>query len=321
MRRVGEVRRALCELTGASEAALLVGSGTLANEVVATCIAGLDGHGLILANGEFGERLVDHAHCAGLRFDALRKPWGEPFRELEIVDGVRRARAAWLWAVHCETSTGVLNDTDMLRRAAAATHASLCLDCISSIGTVDLDLAGIRLASGASGKGLGAYPGLAIVFCDSPPPRPGRAVPRYLDLGHWLAHDSVPFTHSSNLVAALGAALERLNAAERMARTGRDARWLRFELRRRNLRPVAPEAAASPAVTTVALPPQAPSFAVAAALEQSGYLVSWRSEYLLKRNWIQVALMGEYDPGALRGLPGAMAQAVSGNASSAWAAA
>jgi aspartate aminotransferase-like enzyme len=40
----------------------------------------------------------------------------------------------------------------------------VCVDAISSLGSVPLDLADVHLASGVSGKGLGAFPGLAIVF-------------------------------------------------------------------------------------------------------------------------------------------------------------
>ncbi len=305
--QVARVRRRLCDLTRASDAALIVGSGTLANDIVAASIRNLAGSGLVLTNGEFGERLADHARRAGLRFELLRKPWGAPFDEAELHEAARRARAAWIWGVHCETSTGVLNDLAVLRKAAAAAGARLCLDCIGSLGTVDVDLRSVWLASGASGKGLGAFPGLSLVLVNGvSPPRSGE-VPKYLDLELWLRHASVPFTHSSNLVGALEAALERTDWAERINRTARDARWLRAALRAQDLAVVAPEQFASPGVASVALPPQAPSAAVAEGLERVGYEVAWRSAYLMDRNWIQVALMGDYDRAALRGLPAAVA--------------
>ena len=60
-------RRALCALMGARDVQILMGSGTLANEVVAATLSHEPGNGLILSNGEFGERLVDHATRFGLR--------------------------------------------------------------------------------------------------------------------------------------------------------------------------------------------------------------------------------------------------------------
>lgn len=305
--QVAGIRRALCEMARGADAALLVGTGTLANDMVAASIRELGELGLVLANGEFGERLVDHAQRAGLRFEVLRKPWGSAFDAHELREAARRAGAGWIWAVHCETSTGVLNDLELLREAAAAARARLCLDCISSLGTVAVDLRGVWLASGASGKGLGAYPGLALVFVNGDPAVRSGNAPRYLDLQLWLRHDSVPFTHSSNLAGALEVALTQTDWDARIGCTARDARWLRAALRAQGLKVVAPEQAASPGVASIELPGTAPSPDVAESLERRGFEVAWRSAYLVDRNWIQVALMGDYDRPALRELPAAIA--------------
>jgi aspartate aminotransferase-like enzyme len=308
--RVARVRRALCELTGADDAALVVGTGTLANDAVATALRARPGKGLVLANGEFGERLIEQARCAGLEFDELRLPWGEPFPESQVAQAAVRGCASWLWAVHCETSTGVLNDFDVLKRSAGRARAALCLDCISSIGAVPLRLRGVWLASASSAKGLGAYPGLAAVLVNGAAPHTAPPAARYLDLAYWLRRDSVPFTHSSNLVAALDAALEGTDWETRFRDTAHDAHWLRDALRAQGLALVAPEAASSPSVTSVALAEDVPAADVGAALAQRGFEVAWRSAYLASRNWVQVALMGNYDRVALRQLPGALGEEV-----------
>jgi aspartate aminotransferase-like enzyme len=132
-------------------------------------------------------------------------------------------------------------------------------------------------------------------------------VPRYLDLQLWLRHDSVPFTHSSNLVSALETSLLQTAWEEHIGRTARDARWLRAALRAQPLKLSAPEAAASPGVVSIELPAEVPSCEVAERLERRGFELAWRSAYLAERNWIQVALMGDYDRAALRELPAAIA--------------
>jgi len=307
---VARVRRALCGLTGASDAALLVGTGTLANDAVAAALRARPGRGLVLANGEFGERIIEQASCAGLEFDELRLPWGEAFAETQIADAAVRGGASWLWAVYCETSTGVLNDIDALRRCAQSARAALCLDCVSAIGAVQLCLDGVWLASASSAKGLAAYPGLAAVLVNGTAPRTIEPTPRYLDLAYWLRRDSVPFTHSSNLVAALEAALSGVDWEARLRNTAHDARWLRAALRAREFALVAPEGAASPAVASIALPAAVPAAEVGAALARRGFEIAWRSVYLTSRNWVQVALMGEYDRIALRQLPEALAEEV-----------
>ena len=98
-------------------------------------------------------------------FDAIEHEWGRPFDATALrsaLDG--DADYAWLWAVHCETIDGILNDVDHLKKVCAERGMKLALDCISSIGTMPVDLAGVYLASGVSGKGLGSYPGLSMVF-------------------------------------------------------------------------------------------------------------------------------------------------------------
>jgi aspartate aminotransferase-like enzyme len=185
----------------------------------------------------------------------------------------------------------------------------LCLDCVSSIGTVPVDLAGVHLASCASGKGLGSYPGLSMVLHQhdvSPSP---TLLPRYLDLGYWAADDGIPFTQSSNLVHALEAALLRGDWPARFARLTAASIRLRRALRDAGLRIVADDAHASPAVVSVALPAGVDAGRMGRLLEERGFLLSCNSGYLRRRNWIQVCLMGEWDEASLDRLPRTIAEA------------
>jgi aspartate aminotransferase-like enzyme/predicted N-acetyltransferase YhbS len=291
------VKARLRELTGAERVALLFGSGTLANDAIAGRLSVEGGTGLVLSNGEFGERLADHARRWRLPHNVLRAGWGD----LLDHDRIARMDFDWLWAVHCETSTGILNDLDALKRICQERGARLCLDCISSIATVPVDLSGVHLASGVSGKGIGSLAGVSMVFHQDAISQ--SELPRYLDLGCYGQEDGVPYTVCSNLIAALRAALDRHRPEDRFPRIASLAACLRASLREHGLRIVAPDAHASPAVTTIELPPEASSNWVGRELERRGYELSYLSGYLVERNWIQVCLMGEHTCEDLAPLP------------------
>ena len=305
-RLMGEVRGKLLALTGARHVSLLLGSGTLANDVVAGQLSLRSQKGLIISNGEFGERLIDHGRRWRLDFDVYRLPWGQPF---DLVALRRRLQGmAWAWFVHCETSTGMLNDLESLRDLCRPLGIDLCVDAISSLGTVPCELRDIAFATGVSGKGLASYPGIAMVFHRDPPKPGSERLPRYLDLSLYAGEPGTPFTHSSNLLAALSRALDGMSA--RYARLREDAAYLREQAESSGLAAASPAGLASPAVLTLALPRSAPGAKVAERLAGSGYAIAYASRYLLERNWIQVALMGDYARHRLPEMMAALRQAL-----------
>lgn len=312
---LADVRRRLRDLTGARHAQLLLGSGSLANDVVAGQLSLVGAPGVVLAHGEFGDRLADHARRWRLDPHVVRRDWGTAFTRDDVERALdATAGVAWLWAVHCETSTGVLNDLDMLRDACQPRGVEICLDAISSVGTLPVELGEVALATASANKGLGSVPGLSVVFhrdaVDSAPDR----LPRYLDLGMYAAADGVPFTHSSPLVAALGAALRRFDDPDAVfGATADDGAWLRARLRGLGLDLVARGDDVSPAVVTIRLPDSVSSETVGAAMEDAGYRLGFRSEYLLRRNWIQVCLMGAYRRDRLAGLGEALDAVMAGS--------
>ena len=116
LERFNNVKRLLLSLTGAGGVEILMGSGTLGNDAVAAQLSLIRGSGVILSNGEFGERLFDHARRFGLSFEQVEFGWGESFDPKRIEEPLCRERdIKWLWAVHSETSTGVLNNIEELR--------------------------------------------------------------------------------------------------------------------------------------------------------------------------------------------------------------
>ncbi len=297
---VQRLKRILCERVNARYVELFFGSATLANEALAAQLTLLPGRGVMLANGEFGSRLVEQARCWQLDIEAYESEWGKPFDYAALEERfARNGDIGWLWFTHCETSTGMLNDLDRLKDLCARYGVRCCVDCISSIGAVPIDLSGIYLATGASGKALGSYAGLGMVFYNEPV-APSPQVPRYLDIGYYAARNGVPFTLMSNLVYALAAALEIFDA-DYYAGVARLARQVRSALRNMGLNLIAADVSI-PTVTTIALPPQVNSVALGDALLKAGYELSYKSRYLVERNWIQICLMGEHAPQTVRAM-------------------
>ncbi|MCK4564311.1 MAG: aminotransferase class V-fold PLP-dependent enzyme [Verrucomicrobia bacterium] len=287
------VRKLLCELLNVQQAEIIMGSGTLANDAVAGQLALLCAPGLILVSGEFGRRLVKNANGAKLFFQILEIPEGQSFQRPEIEKALRdNPDIEWIWGTHCETSTGVLNDLEMYKQVCSARGLKLCMDCISSIGTVSVDLSGIYLASGTSGKGLASISGLSMVFHNHDLKPAPDYLPCALDLGIYQASNGIPYTIQSNLVYALLAALKTRDWGKRFKDVRGWSTTIRRKLAAIDAPILAPDSCAMPAVVTIALPEIHSSEAIGDVLKEHGVLISYRSGYLLERNWIQACMMG-----------------------------
>ena len=306
--QVRECRAALCAMTGAPHAALLPGSGTMANEVVCAQIGLLDAPGVVVSHGEFGERLADHARRARLPHHHWRQNWGEALNLTGLAAWLdAHPERKWLWVVHCETSTGALTPIEDLLAVCEPRGVRLCLDCVSSLGVSSVDLRRVHLAASTSGKGLAAVAGVGIVFRrELAAPAPER-VPRALDLGLYASDEGVPFTLGSNVLAALHAALHQTDWPAKYQRVHELGTRLSKELRARGLKLADP---AATAVITVVLPPSFEVTTVADSLERLGWIGASRSRHLLERGWLQLCLLGEIKSADLDGLADALASLV-----------
>ncbi|MDA8223024.1 aminotransferase class V-fold PLP-dependent enzyme [Desulfosporosinus sp.] len=304
LKDIAQIQHKLSQLVNSKSVQILLGSGTLANDVVAANLSN-KGKGIVVSNGEFGERLVDHAQRARLDFKEFKNTWGKAiyYDELEIILD-QEPSIKWVWAVHLETSTGVLNDLSKLKDICKKRNIILCLDCVSSIGALSIDLKGVFLASGVSGKALCSYPGLSFVFYNHT--LSGQGLPRYMDLELYSKSEGVPFTHSSNFIYALQNALN-LTLSRDFSINAKFAEGLRRQLRALGIKVIAAEEYASPNVISFELPRDFSSETIGARLENEGYYLSYRSSYLLKRNWLQVCLMGEYDQRDIEAFPSILA--------------
>lgn len=288
--KLGKVKRILSQLVNSKHVHIFLGSGTLANDVVAGQLSLETGRGLILANGEFGSRLVEQARRFGLPFDLLQKDWGQAFTRDEIIEEISN-ETSWIWAVHSETSSGMLNDLDMLKEISEQNQLKLCLDCISSLGAINIDLDGVFLATGVSGKAIRALTGLSFVFHHHEV-QPSVRLPKYLDLGTYMVKDSIPFSQSSNLLEALLAALEDINP-ETFEKVVDTHTFLKEQLKQAGFTIISEENS-SPIILTIEIPSSISSVMIGDILYNHGYQLHYESDYLQCRNWIQIACIDHY---------------------------
>ena len=92
----------------------------------------------VLVNGEFGARLARQAARWNLSANIVEWPWGVPW-DLDRI-AAQLGGAQWIWGVHLETSTGMVNDIAGLIALARSRGVRVALDCISSLGAVPVQI-------------------------------------------------------------------------------------------------------------------------------------------------------------------------------------
>ena len=195
-------------------------------------------------------------------------------------------------------STGVMNDLAGLVRVGRNRNIRVCCDCVSSLGAVPLDLSGVYLASGATGKALSSYAGLSLIFAD--PARLAHInsdrIPAYIDVPAILSSIGPRYTVPSSLMRALDAAMQVYSTPEKtQARYDHYAAlglFVRDRLRSIGLPPMAPEDVASPVITSFYPPGRESATEFVSRCETWGFLIGGQSGCLAEQRVVQIANMG-----------------------------
>ncbi|MEV6948866.1 alanine--glyoxylate aminotransferase family protein [Streptomyces sp. NPDC051172] len=117
---------------------------------------------LVASNGAFGERWSDMAVRFGLKVTEVRHDWGRPLDLERIAAAARTPGLVAAIAVHCETSTGMVNDIEGF--AAATAPLVSVVDSASGVGACELrtDAWGVDVVVGGCQKALMTPPGLSF---------------------------------------------------------------------------------------------------------------------------------------------------------------
>jgi 2-aminoethylphosphonate-pyruvate transaminase len=208
------------------------GSGSFSVEAMLGSFIPRDGKVLVLANGAYGLRAARTLEYLGRDHLVLDKGDYLPPRGAEVARILADdAAISHVVAIHCETSSGILNPLEEISQATYGAGRKLLIDSMSAFGALPLEPAQIRceaLVSSAN-KCIEGVPGFGFVIARKSELAAARGNSHSLALDVHAQWDHMNktgqwrFTPPTHVVAAFLAAL-RAHAAEGGV-AGRGARY------------------------------------------------------------------------------------------------
>jgi alanine-glyoxylate transaminase/serine-glyoxylate transaminase/serine-pyruvate transaminase len=118
---------------------------------------------VVCINGYFGERMYEMAKRVGAKPIRVECEWGGPVDLEKTRKAWRESSSRVLFAVHAETSTGVLQQLAPLREIADERDGYLLIDAVTSIGahSIGVDRNRVDACYAGTQKALSCPPGLA----------------------------------------------------------------------------------------------------------------------------------------------------------------
>ena len=281
----------IAELAGASGTHVTVpvqGSGTFAVEAMITSFVPKAGKLLVLINGAYGSRAKRIADIAGRAVATYETPEDTP-PDLGKLDALLAEDKAitHVFAVHCETTSGILNPIGEIAALVQKHGRRLLVDSMSAFGALEIDAREVpydAMAS-SSNKCLEGVPGLGFVVCrkEALAECKGNATTLVLDLfdqaENFAKTGQYRFTPPIHVIVALGKAIEE-HAAEggvagRGARYRANAKVLIDGMRAMGFRTLLGERLQAPIIVTFHMPAD-PKFVFQRfydGLKERGYVI------------------------------------------------
>ena len=265
-----EVLERLVGLIGGSAdfvAVPMQGSGTFAVEAMLGTLVPRDGKLLVLVNGAYGGRMVEMARRMGREVVAIEDAEDRPSDTVRLQEVLAEDPAiSHVAAVHCETTSGILNPLDEIASITARHGRELLIDAMSAFGALPLDARRTRFTAVAASanKCLEGVPGLGYVLvrADALAGAEGHCHSLALDLA--AQHEAMRrngqwrFTPPTHVLAAFQEALV-LHAEEggiegRRRRYATNCRILVDGMRRLGFEPLLPAELQAPIIVTFRMP-------------------------------------------------------------------
>jgi 2-aminoethylphosphonate-pyruvate transaminase len=144
------------------------GSGTFAVEAMLTTFVPRTGKVLLLVNGAYGQRAKRICLIAGRRIEVHETAEDSP-PDLAVIENALKADPSitHVFAVHCETTSGILNPIFEIGALAERYGRRLLIDAMSAFGALPLDATQTKFdaVAASSNKCIEGIPGLGFVIC------------------------------------------------------------------------------------------------------------------------------------------------------------
>ncbi|HJQ59681.1 MAG TPA: 2-aminoethylphosphonate--pyruvate transaminase [Vineibacter sp.] len=287
-RRVLERITTMAGGDGTHVAVPMQGSGTFAVEAMITTFVPRAGKLLLLVNGAYGQRAAKIAGIAG-RATVVHETAEDTPVDVARLEAALAADPAisHVFAVHCETTSGILNPIAAIAAVVSRHGRRLLVDSMSAFGALEIDARQVPFdaLAASSNKCLEGVPGLGFVVCrrDALAACAGNASTLVLDLhDQWQAFERTGqyrFTPPIHVIVALGQAIEE-HAAEggvagRGARYRENCRVLVEGMQALGFRTLLPGSLQAPIIVTFHMP-RDPAFAFQTfydRLKERGYVI------------------------------------------------
>ena len=210
------------------------GSGTFAVEAMLSSFIPKDGKALVLANGAYGLRAVETLTYMGRAHGVLDKGDYLPPRGAEVAAILTDDPAiTHVVAIHCETSSGILNPIEEIAEATSAAGRKLLVDSMSAFGALPLPPSQISYEAmvSSANKCIEGVPGFGFILArktaldEAAGNCPSLSLDVHAQWAHMNKSGQWRFTPPTHAVAAFLAALDAHEAEGGVA--GRGARYTR----------------------------------------------------------------------------------------------
>ena len=243
------------------------GSGTFAVEAMITSFVPKTGKLLVVINGAYGQRAKKIAEIAGRGVATYETPEDTP-PDLARLEAMIAGDPAitHVFAVHCETTSGILNPIGEIAALVKKLDRRLLVDSMSAFGAIEIDARKVHYdaLAASSNKCLEGVPGLGFVVCrkEALAQCKGNATTLVLDLVDqaegFAKTGQYRFTPPIHVIVALGKAIEEHAAEGGVAGRGKryreNAKVLIDGMRAMGFRTLLPNELQAPIIVTFHMP-------------------------------------------------------------------